>query len=187
LALASALVTVRVSHIWTDYRSLIRGSALDRNFYPTLPTLFRVLINVNLSWLALVPSCIAIAWGLAYYWKKRANWDWKYHGMPVMLATILSSPYGWMSDQVVLLPAVASGISSSRRRFAMEILTGINIAAFLLGTMSSRLAIWIPAAWLAWYLYAAPAQEHRNSRGEEGSNRNLTATANASSQNAAGS
>jgi hypothetical protein len=167
LVSASALVTARVPHIWQDYLSLIRGSALDRNFYPTLPSLFRVLINVKLSWLSLVPSCVAVIWGLVYYWRKRTSWDWKSQGMPVMLVTILTSPYGWISDQVVLLPAIASGVSSSRRRFSMEILTCVNFAALFVITINSRLSIWMPVAWLAWYLYAAQTGENRNSGGRD--------------------
>ena len=71
-----------------------------------------------------------------------------------MLVTILTSPYGWTSDEVVLLPAVASA-GLSRRRFSMELLVCINFAALFLILVRSRLSIWLPAAWLAWYLYAS--------------------------------
>jgi len=155
LAGASALVTLRVPHIWQDYVSLIRGSTLDRNYFPTLPTLFRMWIDVRLVWLALVPSCVGIVWGLIYYWRKRKSWDWKRHGMLIMLVTILTSPYGWASDEVVLLPAVASAGLSSRNRFSMEMLTCLNFAALIVIAINSHLSIWLPAAWLAWYLYAS--------------------------------
>jgi hypothetical protein len=165
LAGASALVTLRAPHIWRDYVSLIRGSTLDRNYFPTLPTLFRMSIDVKLVWLAMVPSCVAIVWGWIYYWRRRESWDWKQHGMLIMLVTIVTSPYGWTSDEVVLLPAVASAGVSSRRKFSMEMLTCLNFAALIVITVGSRLSIWLPAAWLAWYLYAGWNQVSRNRSG----------------------
>ena len=154
LICVSALVTLISPHVWQDYLALMRGSALDQNFYPTLPTLFRVLIDVKLSWLALVPALLAIVWGMAYFWRNRKAWDWQQHGMPVMLATILTSPYSWISDQLVVLPALTSALSSTRNKWALEILAVINFAALALVSVRSQLCMWIPMAWLAWYLYA---------------------------------
>jgi Glycosyltransferase family 87 len=167
LVSSSAAVTMVVPHIWRDYFVMIRGAGYGQYLYPTLPVLFRILINPKIVWLALLPSCMAVVWGLVYYWTNRSNWDWKSQGMPVMLITILTSPYGWISDQVVLLPAMASDVSSSRRKFSLEILTCVNLAALFVITISSRLSIWLPVAWLAWYLYAIRPGEHRDSRGDE--------------------
>jgi len=154
LACSSALATLAVPHVWKDYLVLLRGSSLDQNYYPTLPTMFRLLIDVRLAWLALIPSLLAIVWGLAYYWSRRSVWNWSRNGMPVMLVTVLTSPYGWISDQIVLLPALASALGTPTRRFSMEILTAINCAALLAFCTRSPLGMWIPLAWLGWYLYA---------------------------------
>jgi hypothetical protein len=186
LACASALVTLRVPHIWQDYVSLIRGSTLDRNYFPTLPTLFRMWIDVRLVWLALVPSCVTIVWGWIYYWRKRESWDWKRHGMLIMLVTILTSPYGWTSDEVVLLPAVASA-GLSRRRFSMELLVCINFAALFLILVRSRLSIWLPAAWLAWYLYASWSESGRGAGGNDYTDVDQEAFADSSTGSGAGS
>lgn len=172
LACASALVTIRVPHIWQDYLSLIRGSALDHNFYPTLSSLLRVAIDVKLAWLALLPSCAAIVWGLVFYWRRRTGWDWNKDGMLVMLTTVLTSPYGWISDQVVLLPAIASAISFRPRRFSMEILTAINFAALFAVTVNSQLTIWMPFTWLVWYVYAVGrAMDGDSGRGAMGADK----------------
>lgn len=155
LATVSGLVTLVVPHVWRDYVELIRGSALERNYFPTLPTLLRVWIDVRLTWLALVPVAVAIAWGVAYFWRRRKDWDWAREGMLVMLITLLTSPYGWISDQLVLLPAMSHALSSHPRRFAMESLTVLNIAAVVLISVRSPASVWIPVGWLVWYLYAA--------------------------------
>jgi hypothetical protein len=157
LVVSSAFSTFLVPHVWQDYYHLLSSSALDHNYFPTLPTLFRMVIDVKLVWLALVPSCAAILWGLAYYWRNRKIWDWRRGGILVMLVAVVTSPYGWASDQVVFLPAVATALMLTHRRLSMEILTAINGIALLAFVMRLQLAVWIPLAWLAWYLYAVPS------------------------------
>ena len=157
LAAASAFSTILVPGVWMDYYQLLRGAALDRNYFPTLPTLLRMSINVKLAWIALIPSCAAIIWGLAYYWRRRARWEWKREGMPVMLVAVVTSPYGWFSDQVVFLPALQRALESGPRKRSMELLTVVNGVALLAFILRLQLAVWIPLAWLGWYLYAVPS------------------------------
>jgi hypothetical protein len=156
LACSSILVTLVSPHIWQDYVAVVRGSTLNQNSYPTLPSLLREMIGVKLAWIALLPLAIAILWSLAYYWPRRAHWDWRREGMLVMLVAVLSSPYSWISDQVVLLPPVASALASSPRRFSMEMLTVINLAGLLGLSLSLRSLAWLPLALLLWYIYASP-------------------------------
>lgn len=170
LICASAFARLVVPHVWQDYFELLRVSTLDRNLFPTLPVLFRILVNEKLTWLALVPSCVAILWGTTYYWRKRALWDWRREGMLVMLTAILTSPYGWIADQVVLLPAVFSAMNSRPRRFSVEILVVLNCTALLVFCVSAQLRAWLPLMWFIWYLYATGKEVKGNS---EPGNRSL--------------
>lgn len=154
LICVSGLVTLVVPRIWQDYLDVVRTSSLDRNAYPTLPSVLRAAINVNLVWIALVPSCLAVVWGAVYYWRRRQEWDWRREGMPVLLVTVLTSPYSWISDQVVLLPPVASAMSGSPRRFSMEILIIVNFAALVWLNVSFRSMVWLPLALTLWFTYA---------------------------------
>ena len=163
LAGASAFSTIMVPHVWMDYYRLLHGAALDQNYFPTLPTLLRMAINVKLAWIALIPSCVAIVWGFAYYWRNRTHWDWRREGMAVMLVTVVTSPYSWASDQVVFLPALARTLESRYRyqRHSMELLTAINCVALVAFVLRLQLAAWIPLAWLGYYLYAVRSGVHR--------------------------
>jgi len=154
LACVSALVTLAHPHVWQDYFALLHESTLDQNAYPTLPSLLRAVINVKLAWIATIPLCLAIAWGIAYYWRRRSGWDWRREGMLVMLVAVLTSPYCWIADEVVLLPSVASALASSPRRFSMEILTAINFAGVVGICVTIRSLAWLPLALFLWYLYA---------------------------------
>jgi len=93
-------------------------------------------------------------WGAVYYWRRRQEWDWRREGMPVLLVTVLTSPYSWISDQVVLLPPVASAMSGSPRRFSMEILIIVNFAALVWLNVSFRSMVWLPLALTLWFTYA---------------------------------
>lgn len=154
LACSSAFATIVSPHVWQDYLALMHKVALDQHSFISLPILFQSLIDPKIKWLSLLPACIAIIWGLAYYWAKRAAWDWKQHGMPVMMVTILTSPYGWVSDEVVLLPPVVFAALSSPRRFSIEIVTLLNLTAILAFCTTAQARAWLPLAWFAWYLYA---------------------------------
>lgn len=168
LVCVSGLVTLARPHIWQDYLDLVRTSTLDKNAYPTLPSLLRATIDVRQAWIALVPSCVAVVWGAWFYWRRRAEWDWRREGMPVLLTTVLTSPYSWISDQVVLLPPVASALSATRRRFAMPLLVAINCAALVWLNVSFRSMVWLPLALTLWFLYATFKGERRSPREAEG-------------------
>jgi hypothetical protein len=154
LACSSAFATIVSPHVWQDYFTLMRSARLDQNPFLSLPMLFRMLIDWRIAWLALVPAAMAVIWGVSYYWWKRATWDWKQHGMPLMMVTILTSPYGWVSDEVVLLPPVVFAALSSPRRFSIEMVTLLNLAAILAFCTTAQARAWLPLAWFAWYLYA---------------------------------
>jgi hypothetical protein len=154
LAGVSALITLVRPHVWQDYFEVLHQSTLDQNSYPTLPSLLRAVIDVQLTWIATIPLSLAIVWGIAYYWRKRSNWDWNREGMLVMMVAVLTSPYCWIADEVVLLPSVASALTSRPRRYSLEILTAINFAAVVGVCVTIRSLAWLPLALFLWYLYA---------------------------------
>jgi Glycosyltransferase family 87 len=164
----SALVTLWMPHVWQGYFNMVRGTTLEQNFYPTLPTLLRAVINVHMVWIATVPSCLAIVWGAVFYWRKRASWDWNRDAMPVLLITVLTSPYSWIADQVVLLPPVARALSPQNgtkpRKFSMEILVAINFIALAWLNLSFRTLVWFPLALSLWYWYAQSGSVNKDSQ-----------------------
>jgi hypothetical protein len=155
-------------HIWQHYLTMLRASALDNEFFPTVSTLFRLLINVRAFWLLFVPSALAILWGLWYYASRRQVWDWRIQGMLVMLVSVLFSPYSWLTDEAVLLPSILFALTfPEKRKHSAWILLAINSAVLFIAlvtqaSLSSRAYIWTPIAWLAWFLYSTyGSRQHR--------------------------
>jgi len=146
-------------HIWQHYFAMLRASALDTEFFPTISMLFRLLIDSRAGWLLFVPSALAVGWGLVYYARHRHSWDWRIHGMLLMLVSVLVSPYGWFSDEIVLLPSLAFAFTfPEKRRYSMKMLVAINCLALLIlliahPSLSSYAYLWTPLAWTVWFLY----------------------------------
>jgi hypothetical protein len=160
-------------HVWQHYFAMLRASALDTEFFPTISMLFRLLIDTATGWLLLVPSAFAIAWGFVYYARNRHSWDWRIHGMLLMLVTVLVSPYGGFSDEIVLLPSLAFAFTfPKKRKYSTEILVAINGLALLIllvahPSLSSYAYLWTPLAWLVWVLYSTDgfAKQHASLTG----------------------
>lgn len=155
-------------HIWRQYLAMWHQYPPAVGFIPTASMIFRMLISVNRFWLLFVPSGVGILWSIWYFARHRQTWNWKTHGMLLILLTILLSPYAWFSDELVLLPAIAFALTlKPPRRYTTSILLGINVIALVLLTiadaqLSSPAYIWTPVAWLAWFLYATHQPKPRD-------------------------
>lgn len=160
LAVATAFPMYFDRNILQHWLATIRGYGIERGTLPTASMLFRMLIDVRAFWLLFVPSSIAIVWALWYYARSKRTWDWRIHGMLLMIVTILVSPYGFFSDEIVLLPSIAFALAlPQKRRYSGWILLVINsIALYIVlvdhAALSSRAYLWTPFAWLGWFLYA---------------------------------
>lgn len=160
LAVASAISICFDPHVWQHYLAMLRTSSLENEPFPTLSNLFRIFVDVRAFWLIFVPSTLAIFWGLWYYARRRRVWDWRIHGMLLLLVCILSSPYAWFTDEAVLLPSILFALGSKNKpKHSAWILLAINSAALWIvlahqAAMESHAYLWTPVTWLAWFLYA---------------------------------
>ncbi len=159
LAVAIAFSMYFDVHIWQHYFAMLRGYKLQQGFLPTASMLLRMVIDVRVFWLLFIPSILAVLWGLWYHAHWRHVWDWRTHGMLLMLVTILASPYGFFSDEIVLLPSIVFALTfPATRKYSGEILLVINSIALIIvlaahAALSSHAYLWTPLAWLAWFLY----------------------------------
>ncbi len=153
-------------HIWPQYIAMLRGYKIQQGFLPTASMVFRMLIDVRAFWLLFVPSAFAIAWGLWYYTRHRLEWDWKTHGMLLILVTIFASPYGFFTDEIVLLPSIVLALNfPEKRKYSDWILLAVNTIALVIiladhAALSSRAYLWTPVTWLLWFLYTTRGFRH---------------------------
>lgn len=171
LALTTAFALAIDPRVWPQYLSMLRASALDLETFPTASMIFRLLVSPSSHWLLFLPSAVAVLWGLWYYLRNRHTWDWTTHGMLLMLVTVLASPYGWFTDEIVLLPCLIFALNLPQSRsYAGWALLVVNTAAVIVFTafgasLESPFLLWTPTAWLVWFLYATSHTPLRNQEG----------------------
>jgi hypothetical protein len=144
---------------WSHYAHMLKASDIQNEFIPTIGLMFRLLVQRNLVWLQFLPAFAGCVWGFWYFWTRRERWNWLDHGSLLLIVSILVAPYGWFTDQVVLIPALLHAVYLSRSRSVVAMLgvaTVFEAIVVFRGVplMHSAIHLWTVPVWLAWYLYA---------------------------------
>lgn len=159
LAVSSLMATSLDPSIWTQYRQMMRSSGIEQEFIPCLGVALRFAIRPQAMWLQYVPAIIGCSWSVWFYWSRRARWDWMKDGALLMLVSVLVSPYAWLTDQALLVPALLAGAyrATTKTQLAALALVSafIEVAQITGSSMHSARYLWIPLFWLGWYLYVS--------------------------------
>jgi hypothetical protein len=163
---SSALIWSLDPAAWSQYRSMMQSSWLDREFIPCLGVALRFLIRPQAMWIEYLPAAAGCVWAVFYYARNRIAWDWLQHGALLMLVSIFVTPYAWLSDQSLLIPALLLGAYRATSRWQIGLLLAATAAIevqLLSGvTVHSPQFLWTAPLWLTWYLYvtaSAPASK----------------------------
>ena len=160
LLVASLLPLLLNPHLWRNYLDLAGSGEVLRNPSPNFGTLLRVQLG-NHAWLQYVPMLFGITWLLAFWQGRRESWIWNEELPLVLLVSLVTTAYGWLFDQIVLLPAVMQvGVSLARparslRRQAIVAYVGTN-ALMILFVIMRKTGIsytWTAPAWLVVYVW----------------------------------
>jgi hypothetical protein len=72
----------------------------------TVSAALAYLVGSNTLWIRVIPTLLGAIWFI-FYWKKNRNrWDWVEQTPPLLLASQVATPFGWLFDQILLLPAL---------------------------------------------------------------------------------
>jgi hypothetical protein len=99
-----------------QYLSVLTDYSLDIWLTPTLGAILRQLFGWDNFWLQFVPPLVGAIWCVFYYRRKRSTWDWGEQLPLLALVSCVSMAYGWLFDQVVLLPACVLVLAAIYRR-----------------------------------------------------------------------
>jgi type IV secretory pathway TrbF-like protein len=83
----------------------------------------------RLFWIQFIPLTVALIWGGSFYRRNHSQWQWRLHGLTLMVVSVLATSYAWFTDEVVLLPAVvqvALWAYNARARFTWKTKTGAS-------------------------------------------------------------
>ncbi|MGA9586415.1 MAG: glycosyltransferase family 87 protein [Terracidiphilus sp.] len=157
LAVTSVFVLILNPHIFLQYIAFARQFAGETTPYPNVGGMLYVVSGYR--GLAFFPQVAGLVW-LALYWRRhRSNWDWKAHGMVVLLVSVACSYYSFPFDQIVVLPALMAAFANGNRRIFLGAFVVTNLGyALYISNISGRFGFgymflwWTASAWLVTYL-----------------------------------
>jgi hypothetical protein len=162
---AAAAVAVGLdTHVFQHYRGMLQESGIAREFIPGLSGVVRLLFFRSMFWVQFFPITIALVWGALFLRRNWSAWDWRRHGPTLLVISVLTTPYSWITDEVVLLPAIlqaAALVYQSRRniglggRVALLVFALLNALLLLILRFKIPFAtgiyFWSSLVWFGWY------------------------------------
>ena len=143
--------------VWSHYLLNIRADGIQTQFLPTIAVELRFLIGNETTWIVFVPAVVASIWAGWYFRRHRDDWDWDEHGPILLLVSLLVTPYAWIFDGVLALPAIlraAERCSNTMLAVLMTIMAVGTLQFFFLKVVNAPSLIWQVPAWLLWYVLA---------------------------------
>jgi hypothetical protein len=80
----------------------------------TLGAWLRFFFGLERRWLQFLPSLVGLLGLGIWLWRRRGQWRWEAVVSPLLLASALTTAFGWSYDQVVLLPVIVDLVARLR-------------------------------------------------------------------------
>ncbi len=161
LGIATAIAWILNPHVLPHYLQAMRSHAPLGWATPTTGFMLRLLLGLDRAWLSFLPMIPGMAWA-AWRWRaRRARWSWMDEMPPLIIASILTSPYGWSFDWVLmmwpLLQVAAAIAQASKPALAIGGYAASMIGINLLGLFTYLFAypyFWgdVSQIWMPWII-----------------------------------
>ncbi len=166
--------------IFQHYRKMLRQEQIGGLFIPALSGMIRAIFFRRFFWAQFVPVSLGLVWSARYYWKNRRMWNWRQHGLALLVVSLLTTPYSWMTDEAVLLPAILQGVvwlsrAQLKVRSQLLILLFVFLDLLLLLIVNAKVPpttgiyFWSSLVWFSWYWWASGFAGASASAGERDS------------------
>jgi hypothetical protein len=153
--------------VFWHYREMLRQASIQSEFIPAFSGVVRLLFFRRFFWAQFLPMAAGLLWGGWYYSKNRRIWIWKKHGPALLVVSVLTTPYAWMTDEAILLPAILQGALwvyrarsnlTVRSQLAIFVFACLDILLLLILKakipFSTGIYFWSSLVWASWYWYA---------------------------------
>ncbi len=158
LTLVAILVNPQIIH---QYLGMLQTYQISDWANPTIGSYIRYFwVGTANYWIQFAPSIAGGVWMIYYWYKQHKTWNWIHELPMVILVSLLTSPYFWTYDLVVLIPAILIAvvwITTDWKRwmtlFLAIILISINILDLTLHMKLDEFwFIWMVPALFIWFL-----------------------------------
>ncbi len=151
--------------IFQHYRETLQQQAILHEFIAALSGMIRGMFFRRSPWVQFAPAVLGWLWSTGYYWKNRRIWNWRQHGPALLVVSLLTTPYSWMTDEVVLLPGILQGVlwlSRAKWKVRSQLVIFLFVCLDLLLLLivwaqvppATGIYFWSSLVWFSWYWYA---------------------------------
>lgn len=166
LIAANGLALLFDPHVFQHYREMLYEASIGYEFIPALSGVVRLLFFRREFWVQFIPMILGVIWCAWFLISNQSNWNWRRHGPALLVVSVLTTPYAWLTDEVVLLPAVlqaAAFVYQTRANMKVGSRLVLVIFGFLNGLLllilkskipfATGIYFWSSLVWFSWYLY----------------------------------
>jgi hypothetical protein len=154
VTLLASSIAIALDHaVFAQYLGLLTSGGVLAELSPTLGGALRLWLP-QYHWVQALPAVLALIWFLGRWRSERDGWQWREEMPILLLASLLTTSYGWFFDQIVLLPCMfqaAEWLTKSRRSAA------IGIAILYLSMNAMVLTLILEHRTTFWYAWTVPA------------------------------
>jgi hypothetical protein len=122
---------------------------------PTIGSYLRELFGLEKFWLQFLPTLLGIAWFMYYWQQKRKGWSWIDEMPLLILVSLVTNPYSWTYDLVLVLPVIiyvsASMVTKSISFRGNKTTIIIIILYFTLNVLNILLHTRYNEFWFGWF------------------------------------
>ena len=142
----------------SQYIVMVREYPLNLWMTSTLGASLRLLIGEEKYYLQFIPAILGVLWLGWYLYKTRKSFDWVKCLPLIILVSIVTTPYGWITDYAVLVISVLpiavlfvlQGLPFGKV-LVFSTYWAANLMVIFLST-SQNWFWWLPSFLLIWYL-----------------------------------
>ncbi len=161
--IAGFVISIGYNHnVLIEYIQSLQSSPPFYLATPTLGYYLRIIFGLDKSWLQFVPTLLGVLWLLFYWHLKSSNWDWLQEIPILLFASLITAPFTWNHDMMVLTPALMQAtillLVSQNRLVKFSILVVFilaNLANLILHKLLDKSwAVWMAPLLLICFLIA---------------------------------
>ena len=167
LTCASLIAILLDAGVFTHYREMLNVAAIQKEFIPALSGVLRLLFFRRFFWVQFVPLALGLAWAIRFFIRNYSEWDWRQHGPALLVVSVLTTPYEWLSDETVLLPAILQALAiiygmrhelKLSSKLVLSFFAFLNLLLLLILRFkipfSTGIYFWSSLVWFGFYFYA---------------------------------
>ena len=150
----SSLIAISLDHsIFFQYAQMLAKEKVAQELTPTLGGLIRLWTGFYLA--EYLPAIVALGWIIFHSRRQQDQWNWTKEMPTIMLLSLLTTPYGWFFDQVMLLPCLFKAVYWLRASCPLPLRLGI-VSSYLIANAAvlTLILLHLTTFWYAWTMPA---------------------------------